>query len=265
MKNILVPTDFSDASISAVEVASRLSEGIECCVHLITIIDDDEEKKEDVEKKLDELKSSTLARTHEVITHIYEDNNVSDIILKCAEEIQTDLIVIGSRGSSTVAEILLGSNTEKIVKQSDFTVLTIKSGFINNDIKSIAFASDFSASCNEVMETVEQFAKLFNAEVHFLKINTPSHFEPTRVSIEKINRFIELGDVKDRLENGYKIGLYSDSTEELGILNYSIENEIDMIALATHKANFWQIMFERTSQNIVNHSFKPVLTIPIKK
>lgn len=111
--------------------------------------------------------------------------------------------------------------------------------------------------------TTQDFADKFNACIHLLKINTPSRFEPTKVSMEKINKFIKNEKLFPLDADKYRVALYSDSTEELGILNYCIENEIDIIALGIHNnANIWKLLHESTSQNLVSHSFRPVLTIP---
>ena len=82
--------------------------------------------------------------------------------------------------------------------------------------------------------------------------------------MEKINKFIKNEKLSPLNGDKFEIALYSDSTEELGILNYCIENEIDIIALGIHnKTSIWKLLHESTSHNLVNHSFRPVLTIPI--
>lgn len=264
MKNLLVPTDFSEYAEAALEYAAFIAKIRKSTIHILTVVhstDEDEYRKaEEQLKKL--LKIGFLANTN-VETYIKIDGQISDKIIECAEEVKADLILMGSHGTSTVKDILLGSNTDRVVRKSDFSVLTIKHRMMNMKINSIAFASDFSAESNRIFSIVRTFADKFNAQIHLLKINTPTHFEPTRVSMEKINHFIENEGLSPITGDKYKVALYSDSTQELGILNYCIENEIDMVTLGTHKHSFWQLMFESTSQNLVSHSFRPVLTIPI--
>ena len=52
--------------------------------------------------------------------------NPSQEILKYAEEMKADLIVIGSRGRTGIEKLLLGSVAEKVVLQSPIPVLLIK-------------------------------------------------------------------------------------------------------------------------------------------
>lgn len=264
MKNLLVPTDFSEYAEAALEYAAFMAKIRNSTIHIITVIHSmDEEAYVKAEENLKKLSQIGFLNGIDLKTYVKLDGKVCDKILECADEIKPDLILMGSHGTSTVAEILLGSNTEKVVRKSDYNVLTIKHKMIEMKINSIAFASDFSPESNRIFSVVRGIAEKFGAKVHLLKVNTPTHFEPTRVSMEKINHFIDNEGLSPLSGDKYKIGLYADSTEELGILNYCIENEIDMVALGTHKQAFWKLMFESTSQNLVNHSFRPVLTIPI--
>ena len=246
------------------EYAAFLAKIRNSTVHILTVIHStDEVEYKKAEEQLNTLKDIDFLEGVDVVTYIKIDGNICDKILECAEEINPDLILMGSHGTSTVAEILLGSNTEKVVRKSDYNVLTIKHKMVEMKINSIAFASDFSPESNRIFSVIRGIAEKFGAKIHLLKINTPTHFEPTRVSMDKIDHFIDNEGLSPLTGDKYKVALYADSTEELGILNYCIENEIDMVALGTHKHAFWKLMFESTSQNLINHSFRPVLTIPI--
>jgi len=264
MKNLLVPSDFSEYAEAALEYAAFIAKIRKSTIHILTVVHStDEDEYVKAENQLEELKKLDFMANTKVEMYVKIDGQISDKILECAEEVSADLILMGSHGTSTVSDILLGSNTDRVVRKSEFNVLTIKHKMSDIKIDSIAFASDFSPESNRIFSVIRKYADKFDAQIHLLKVNTPSHFEPTRVSMEKINHFIENEGLSPVVGDKYKIALYSDSTQELGILNYCIENEIDMVALGTHKHSFWQLMFESTSQNLVSHSFRPVLTIPI--
>lgn len=265
MKNLLVPTDFSEYSNAALEYAIYIAKIRKSTIHVVSVVlSNNNEEFEKIEAKMRELKKDPKLIGVAIETYVKLDGAICDKVLECAEEIKADLILMGSHGSSTITEILLGSNTEKVVRKSNFKVLTIKHSMIREDIKTIAFASDFSRESNQIFGSIRDIAEKFNACVHLLKINTPTHFEPTRVSMEKINKFIKNENLTPLNGDKFKVALYSDSTEELGVLNYCIENEIDIIALGIHnKTSMWKLLHESTSQNLVSHSFRPVLTIPI--
>jgi nucleotide-binding universal stress UspA family protein len=266
MNKILAPTDFSEFANYAIEYAAFFAKKSGGTLYILTVLRSKaEEDYKLAEKKLAELKKLKNLKHVTVKTIIKVGDSIRDNILDAAAEADVDLIIMGSNGAALVSEILLGSNTEKVIRKSNFNVLTIKHQMISLRLDSIAFASDFSEESNDAFVVVKEMAKLFNSKIYLLKINTPGHFEPTRLSLEKVNKFIKTQKLDDVLgENKYEIALYSDSTEELGILNYCIENEIDLITVGTHgKRAIWKLFTESTSQNLVNHSFRPVLTIKI--
>lgn len=265
MKKILCPTDFSEFANYALEYAAFFSKRSGGALCLVTVIKNkNKSNKTETEKKLNELKKLDYLKHINVETIVKIGDDIRDKIIEAAEDFNVDLIIMGSNGASLVDEILLGGNTEKVIRKSKFSVLTIKHQMISLRLDSIVFASDFSKETNEAFTMVRKMAQLFNSKIYLLKINTPTRFEPTRVSLEKMNKFIKAQQLEKLLGDKYEIVLYADSTEELGILNYCIENEIDLISLATHgKKAIWKFFDVSTSQNLVNHSFRPVLTVRV--
>ncbi len=264
MKVIVTPTDFSDCANSALEYAAFLTKVRNGKLYIVAVAANGDDELEKVESKLSLLKDKPFLQdiSYKVIVKI--GDNIAEEIQKVAEKFKADLIVMGSHGTSALGELLIGSNAEKMVRTSGFNVLTIKHKMINLKLKRIVFASDFAAESYKIFLTVKEIAEKFNAEIHLLKINTPTHFEPTRVSREKIDDFIKKQELEHLMGDKYKIAIYCDSSEELGILNYAIENDIDLISIGTHgKSLIWKLFTESTSQNLVNHSFRPVLTLKI--
>jgi nucleotide-binding universal stress UspA family protein len=62
----------------------------------------------------------------EVRTHWQESSHVSDTILRIASQMSADLIVMGTRGRSRSAGILLGCETDRVLTHSTVPVLAIK-------------------------------------------------------------------------------------------------------------------------------------------
>ena len=264
MKKILLPTDFSEIAEYALEYAAFFAKKTSGTLHILTVIKSKSDKNNSsTQKKLDELTASLFLDGVEIKTHIKIGDSIKQSIVKCAEEIDVDLIIMGSNGASLFSEILLGSNTEKVIRKTRYSVLTIKHQMVSLKLRSIAFASDFSSPKNKAFHVVRDLAKLFNCTIHLLKVNTPNHFEPTRLALQKMDAFIKEQKL-DEIKCKYKVALYSDSNEELGILNFCIENNMDMIAIGTTgKKAIWKLLNDSTSQSLVNHSFRPVLTIKL--
>ncbi len=55
-----------------------------------------------------------------------ENGDPVDRICRCADEINADLVIVGSRGLGNVGTLVLGSVSEKVVRKSTRTVMVVK-------------------------------------------------------------------------------------------------------------------------------------------
>ena len=268
---IVVPVDFSNYCEYALEYVELFSSKISCEVYLISIIEKDgflkNLSKEDIIQKEEELIS--LAKKWEnripLKDTIIKIGTVHKEIIDYAEkQIQADMIFMGSHGSVVSSKFLVGSNAEKIVRHFNGDVLVVKHPLVNESINRIAFAGDFKSEQTQVFPKVKDWAAIFNAEIHLLYINTPNHFETTKEIEERFDHFIEVERLDKILGDKFCKAIYCDKTLEHGILNYSLEHEIDLICMATHgKHGIERLFKDSVSQQLVNHSFRPVLTLKI--
>jgi nucleotide-binding universal stress UspA family protein len=133
---ILVPVDFSMRAADAIVVATTLAAaaGLEKCYALhvrfnpAAVTFDEYEEIEMAEEQ--DAFTLFLARIdlHGVdVEPIFEEGlNVAAAISRVAEEKSADLIVMGTRGRSRAASVLLGSETEQTIIESTLPVLAIK-------------------------------------------------------------------------------------------------------------------------------------------
>jgi len=139
-KKILVPTDFSDASKTAVDYAVTLAKPLGASVHLVhafelpvvgfpdgtlTITSDMASRivnaaQEALNKLVDEY-----AKKGVTLTTSLEQADARDGILSAAEKERCDLIVMGTHGRRGIARALIGSVAENVVRRSSLPVLTV--------------------------------------------------------------------------------------------------------------------------------------------
>jgi nucleotide-binding universal stress UspA family protein len=174
---------------------------------------------------------------------------------------KADIVIMGSKGSSGIEEVLIGSNTEKVVRNSTCPVLTIKSEVSPKDIHKVVFASDFNDVPGDVVARLKAAVNTINAELHLVKINTPSIFENTRTSKEKMKAFVEDFEVE-----AASMEVYNSASEEDGILEYAEDMNADMIAMATHgRTGFLHLLSGSIAEDVVNAAKRPVWTMKSKK
>ena len=274
MKNILVPIDFSKKSEYASKMAAKIAEKSGSTVYLLHMIDlptgiidmgagsnfsipESMLYLRKVKDKIIEFKDTFFPETTEV-HHSIRFQNPHQGILKYADKIDADLIIMGSKGHSDFEEILIGSNTEKVVRTSTRPVIVVKRDCKKFKMKNLVFASSFKKEDKkEVFRKFLDFANNFNSKVQLLKVNTPSNFESTHDAKEKIQKFI-----KDFQLPKYSINIYNDASIEKGILNFSRDINADLIALSTNDRSGLSHLFSASvTKKLSKKALKPMLTI----
>jgi SulP family sulfate permease len=136
ISKILVPVDFSDCSADALRTAAAVavSQGLGEVTTVHVYFDDAvvsyEEHASVVLEEQQSQFTHFLSRLNlgdvEVKTIWKENPNIGETIARTAQEQQCDLIVMGTRGRSQSAAILLGSETEQALTDSTIPTLAVK-------------------------------------------------------------------------------------------------------------------------------------------
>ncbi|RYM33258.1 universal stress protein [Brumimicrobium glaciale] len=272
MKNILVPTDFSECAQIATEFALEIAKKANAEIHFLHLImtpvdwvnlpkeqeDNFHETKKEIGYAKGEL--AKLTRRAEKMGLKSKHFLVFD---KGREEIDLhtkhhkhDFIVMGSNGEKGYKGVL-GSNTQRLVRKSNVPVLVIKQKPENFEIKNILFASTFNKDAIQSFKQIVDFAKLMKAQIHLLNVNTPANFKETGEAIANMEAFL-----KPYPNNTYQTNIINALTEERGINKFSHENEIDVIVLATHgKSGLKKLLSPSITENVINESDLPVITL----
>ena len=143
LKTVLVPTDFSDASESALRYGKAMAEAFGASLHVVHVMEDllahawaaevyvssmpqlrDEIEKES-RQRLGALLTEAERTAFRAETALLAGNPFLEII-RYAKAHGVDLIVMGTHGRGPIAHMLLGSVAEKVVRKSPCPVLTVR-------------------------------------------------------------------------------------------------------------------------------------------
>lgn len=276
MKKILVPIDFSKEAKYACEVAAQIAKKTKCEIILLHMLDipgvsidpiDSNNKRggaqaiffmKTIHKKFQKYKALPFFEGIK-ITESVKFHKAFNGVIEESKKNNVDLIVMGSQGATGLKEMLVGSNTEKVVRYSDIPVLVIKKKVSNFEIKNMIFASDFSKESKKSFKNVIEFANIFKAKLHLLYINTIHNFESTKDSTKKLEKFVSGYD-----KNKFTLNIYNDTTIEEGILNFGKDINADIIAINTHgRSGLSQLFSESISKELANHALRPIVTFKI--
>ncbi len=139
---ILVPTDFSATSDTALGYAITVAKQFGASLHLLHVVDDPFvggafgsevyiTSVPAMRVHLVDEAASKLARLLPLCKRVGARTEVrvgkpADVIREVAEEHGVDLIVMGTHGRTGIAHLLLGSVAEKIVREAPCPVLTVR-------------------------------------------------------------------------------------------------------------------------------------------
>ncbi|MFH6995271.1 universal stress protein [Flavobacterium sp. FlaQc-48] len=274
MKRILVPTDFSEHAEDALKVASQIARKNNSEIIILHMLELPSQMNDAIlggasipetmlfmkkaNEMLDEVSSKPYLEGIEV-TEITKIDKPIHGITQVSKDYNVDLIIMGSHGSSGIEELLIGSNTEKVIRNSEIPVLVIKKDGTNFNTSNIVFASDFSDETKKPFEKLQNFAKFFESKIHLVTICTPNSFKPTHEAEKTMKDFVN----EFNLTN-YDTHIYNDTNIEKGIINFSNSINADIIGMCTHGRTAFAHFFNGSiSEGLVNHAVKPVITFKI--
>jgi len=284
MKTILVPTDFSKCSLNALNFAVHIAKQSGSKIHLTHSVHvpidwaypemtsagsmalgyDNQGAyyptmktvEQKAKKQLEKLKNTITKKGVSVDYSVSYQFMVTNVI-KTAKKVNAGMVVMGTKGASGMKEMLIGSNTEKVIRQSETSVLVVPDKFKKTKIKKLLFATNFELLKNNTLKKLDEARALFKADVEFLYVNVPNYFETSFDIENQKEKFYKANKLKN---NPFYI--YCDLSIDQGIVNFSKKDSADLIALETHgRSGINHMLNGSIAENVCNHTEKAVLII----
>ncbi|MGB2327060.1 MAG: universal stress protein [Flavobacteriaceae bacterium] len=275
MYKILVPVDFSKKSEFAVKMSAQIGKKIKSEIHLLHLVELPSGIVDmgagsnfsipasmmylrKVKEKIIHLKNTFFDNDH-IIKYSIKFENPFEGIRNYTQKNDINLIVMGSKGVSDFEEMIIGSNTEKVVRTSNIPVVVVKTDNDKFKFKKLVFASNFDDENKAAFVDFLAFAKKFNSQIHLLKINTISNFESSYTTHKKIKDFVKGFNLKKKT-----ISIYNDASVVKGIINFGKEIDADVIALTTHGRSGLSSLFNGSiAKSVSKNVLRPVITFKI--
>lgn len=278
MKTILVPTDFSEyannALLAAFDIALKNQAKL-VLMHTVevssgafitpsglsadnSLIDGELmlHFTENAKRKLESLIQDHPHYQEISVEYVVEIGRLFPSVLEVIRELKVSLVIMGSKGKDGLDELLIGSNTEKMVRTAPCPVLAVKGGIQAANFRHIVFATNLEEDQLIATKKLKEFQALFDAKIYLLRVNTPTDFMTT---LEANQRFVEYIE-KYQLSN-CESHLYCDLDQDDGILHFAQAIGADLIALATNQRRGLSHLFLGSiAEEVVNQAQRPVLT-----
>jgi len=280
MKNILLPTDFSENSWNAIRYALALFKDEKCTFHLLNVytpaiassrflaanfegatFEDggrlhSERGLEALVKRINESCSNAGHRFRTISSF----SLLVDEIRETVENHGIDFMVTGTKGISDLKEVFMGGNTVRIIKSiKNCPVLAIPQHFEFITPSEIAFATDFNRfySASELQPLID-IAKIFDAVIRIV------HVQYEIKSLTEIQQF-NLNMLRKYLK---PVEHYVHTVSELNSVSKTLEvfaNELDihLLAMLNYQHSYMERMTrEPVVKRIAFHTQIPLLVIP---
>ncbi len=273
IKTIFVPTDFSDNAEKALKYALEIARKAQAELVVFNsyevpystsgmIVSVTDVLKEDAQRGIDDTLEKIKSWGYNDVTvrgYIKAGGAISTVTDE-AQNQNADLIVMGTKGASGIQEVLIGSNTQGVIQNSEIPVLAIPVTAEYQDLQKITFAADYKEIDNfNTLEILKDFARLYNAEIQILNIITNPEEKAT------IQDAIEALDLEEYLLDTKHSYYYEENDDVVEGITQFVEQHSDMVAVYARKHGFLEKIFRKSVTNqLAFHSKKPLLAIKEK-
>ncbi|WP_158976640.1 universal stress protein [Cellulophaga sp. L1A9] len=276
MKQILVPTDFSENSFNALEYAVAFYKNTACTFYVMNIRSlsdsgiasngfalhfnkvETPSKMELLKEKIKEISQNNTSDLHQFYA-LQEFGNFVDIIRKTILEKKIDLIVMGTKGAAGIKNTFIGSSTEDVITKVAADLLIVPKNVKYQPIKNIAFPTNFNNFYS--FDILESLTEIVRVSEGTLKVMNVLVTEALNTSQEKNKNYLHeyLDEV---FEERYSFHSVKNKNVKNAIEDFTLLHQIDMTIMAAKNLNYLQLLlFNTTIKRISRHTRIPVFIL----
>lgn len=286
---ILVPIDFSERSIKALEIANHFAEVMDGMVtpfyaHVpITELDEPYTLGMGAHALQDfaELEKTFQSRVNEEAQDLVDESRLSEAIVNLGNAPQSiidiskefDFIIMSSHGRTGFSRFLLGSVAEKVLRLAHTPVMIIEDDIDVGNFERILVTTDFSDNAADAYPYALQIAQKTGGTIDLIHVLSFDHLddEEQDLSLKKIRE--ERLKILEK-EHFHQIPaerittkiIVSDESPHEAIFHHTNENDYNLLIMATvGRTGLNYLMMGSTTANVVRHVHTAVLSVNPRK
>ena len=261
MKRILIPTDFSENALNALEYGQILFKDSPCIFYFLNVLHinpallvSEEYNTELTEAFLKESENGLADLLHQTESknknpeHRFKTLSKLIPIVRAINEVvaseQIDYVIMGTKGAKGAIEVFLGTNAVKVINGVETCpVLVVPKDYIIKAPEQIVFSTNFKHEFVEKeLRPLLALAKLCKSTLKIVQLMEEEFLNDR----QKANK-AKLEDLCTGLDYFFhKINF--DTSETNAIRDFVKQTQSDMISLVNHKHNFFNRF---TEENVV--------------
>jgi nucleotide-binding universal stress UspA family protein len=214
-----------------------------------------------IESKLNKIADEISQKEGVKVSTLITSGRVREEVVRVAEEIYADIIILGTHGVSGLREFFMGSNAFRIVSDASCPVLCIQESGHPVGFKNIVVPIDDSFYSREKLGLSIKLARLYKATIHICGLRSHDHNDEEinakfRMKMKQVDDFLHEQDVEFTLTTLYCENIANATME------YAAEMKADLIIIMNEQeVNSTGFFMGPYAQQVVNHSKIPVISI----
>jgi nucleotide-binding universal stress UspA family protein len=265
-RTILVPTDMSPASTSALKYARFFHERFGTAVSVLhaehielppyfSIAQLGDLKRE--LKKLSKNATDYVRKESESVLGFLPDarvveNTPTDAILEQSQDKKFDLIIMGMHGQSTVERLWVGSVTERVLRRSTIPVLAVRKDPPVTPIRKILCPMNPSETGKQALEYAAMIGKEMNAELIVLH------------AVEKGEKPLDCALADEQIQklcSVKEISFHGNAAKTIAEASNDLKPDL-LVMGAERKASILGELFSSTTAAVMQLAIGPLLVVP---
>ncbi|MGM0478426.1 MAG: universal stress protein [Bacteroidota bacterium] len=276
MKNtkikVLIPTDFSVQSEFAYQMVKNLSQQSDMEVTFLHVLNVPDTVTLNDQKEIEtcgEIDVDYVRTQYEMAWNKLEDierknegvhtaivlGGTTSQIVNYAEANNFDLIALGNKGSSGLAERIAGSEAQIVARNSSVPVLTLMCDRSSFELNNILLVHDFSENNEQSLDLLKQFIALFGTKLHLLQIAERGEDH------EAIQANMQTFAQNNQLDS-FEMHVLDDENVEEGVTHFNQMHDMDLVCIGTHGKG--GLLYKSATERLINHLYKPVISFKIQ-
>ncbi|MEP7262878.1 MAG: universal stress protein [Bacteroidota bacterium] len=272
IKKILIPYDFSETADLSLEHAVFMAKLLKAEITLLHIVEtltftsaishalSGFEKKVETasNEKLREL-ADRLHQENGVVAHVLTDvGKIYKRIVHNAKQTHSDLIIMGTHGSSGGSSVV-GSNTAKVVMESNIPVISVQSHSKKIGFTRIVLPIDDSPESRQKVNFAMEIATVYNAHVFVVGImqsKNEDYQRKFRIKVEQVVEFLSTHNIV--CESTLVVG------DDLAKLTLATATQLDadlVIIMTEQEPSITGLLLGTYATKVVNQSKIPIMTV----
>jgi nucleotide-binding universal stress UspA family protein len=270
MKTIIVPLDFSDESLTGLNLALMLAKKTGANIQLVHVIvkytgdnyGQMEKENQLAKSKFEEILQKYKERSNLNFTLSYtiKEGKTFKEIGDLADKYDDSLTVLSTHGASGFEELFIGGNAYKITSHSRNPVITVRRSKMPSNIDNIVLPLDITFQTREKVPYTVELAKVFNSKIHLLTIrlsNLKSIEKKLHQYAVQVASYLETHNIPYTVEH-----LHGSNLTDL-TLDYSRSIDADLISIMTEQEkSASNLLLGNFAHQMINKAFIPVLSFP---